>query len=199
MPLSPQNLDQALLLLGELLAARKTADYDLVVCGGAALLAAKIVSRSTHDVDVLARKDRDGEVFRAHPLPDDLIQAAAEVARELDLEPQWLNSAASFHFPDFHALPNSFWTDLEAREFGDFLRVRFVNRSGQILLKLYAALNRAETRDLEDLRALDPNVAETEAALRWLLDSVPGLTHRHHLADLLHALGHDELIARLPR
>lgn len=66
-------------------------------------------------------------------------------------------------------------------------------------LKLYAALNRAEPRDLEDLRALDPDVAETEAGLRWLLGLIPGLTHRHRLSDLLHALGHDELVARFPR
>lgn len=199
MQLNPQNLDQALTLLGELLSARKTMEFDLVVCGGSALLAGRIVSRSTHDVDVLARKDGDGMIFRAHPLPGDLQQAAADVARELGLESHWLNSSASLHFPDFHALPNSFWANLETRDYGDHLRVGFVTRSGQILLKLYAALNRAEARDLEDLLALSPDAAETEKALHWLLDAIPGLTHRRKLPELLHSLGHDKLIDRFPR
>lgn len=194
MPIHTDNLDQALTLLGELLAVRKTRDYDLIVCGGSALLAANVVSRSTHDVDILAQKDFDGQIYRAHPLPDDLIKAASVVARELALEPHWLNSSASYHFPDYHALPQSFWADLVSRDYGDFLRVRFVGRSGQILLKLYAALNRSEPRDVEDLRALAPDAAETEAALRWLLDALPGLTYRQNLPTLLRALGHDNLI-----
>lgn len=199
MLLNPENFEQALQLLGELLTARKTAHYDLVVCGGSALLATGLVSRSTHDVDVLARKNPDGEVFRAHPLPEELLQAAGEVARELGLESHWLNSSASFHFPDFDALPNSFWVDLDIHDFGDCLRVRFVTRSGQIILKLYAALNRAETRDIEDLLALNPDATETEAGLDWLLDSIPGLTHRNRVPELLTALGHDELTERFRR
>lgn len=196
MLLNPQNVEQALKLLGELLADRRTVHYDLVVCGGSALLATKIVSRSTHDVDVLARKNPDGEIFRAHPLPEELLQAAGEVARELSLESGWLNSSASFHFPDFHALPNAFWADLEIHDFGDCLRVRFVARSGQILLKLYAFLNRAETRDMEDLLALNPDAGETESGLNWLLASIPGVTHRDRLPELLTALGHGELTER---
>jgi len=196
MLLNPQIVEQALKLLGELLADRTTVHYDLVVCGGSALLATKIVSRSTHDVDVLARRNLDGEIFRAHPLPEELLQAAGEVARELSLESGWLNSSASFHFPDFHALPNAFWADLEIHDFGDCLRVRFVARSGQILLKLYAVLNRAETRDMEDLLALNPDAAETESGLNWLLASIPGLTHRDRLPELLTALGHGELTER---
>ena len=194
MPLHTDNIDQALTLLGELLAVRKTRDYDLVVCGGSALLATNVVSRSTHDVDILAQKNLAGEILRAHPLPGDLTQAAAEVARELALEPHWLNSAASYHFPDFQSLPQTFWSDLESREYGYFLRVRFVGRSGQILLKLYAALNRSEPRDVGDLRSLAPDAAETETALRWVLDTLPGLTHRQNLPTLLRALGHDKLI-----
>lgn len=193
------NLDQALTLLGELLSVRKTADYDLVVCGGSALLAAGIISRSTNDVDVLAKKDGEGTIFRAHPLPKALEEAAAAVAKELGLKSNWLNSSASFHFPDYHLLPSSFWTDVETRDYGDYLRLRFVNRSGQILLKFYAVLNRNETRDLEDLRALNPKATETEAAVRWLLDSIPGLTQIHKLPDILHVLGHDEIRERLPQ
>jgi hypothetical protein len=196
MPITDENLDQALQLLGELLATWKHAHFQLVVCGGSALLAQKIISRATHDVDVLAQRNWDQEIFRAHPLPEILAKAAKLVSEELGLEANWLNSAASFHFPDYQALPASFWADLETRDYGDYLNVGFVTRSGQILLKFYAALNRAEARDLDDLKSLAPDSRETEEGLHWLFRSLPGLTHRNRLPDLLIYLGHDELIAR---
>lgn len=199
MDLNEQNLDQALTLLGELLASEKTEPFSLIVCGGSALLAQKVVSRTTHDVDVLAQRNWDREISRAHPLPEPLAKAAKQVAEELGLETNWLNSAASFHFPDYHALPASFWTDLQIRDYGDYLQVSFISRPAQILLKLYAALNRAEARDSEDLQALAPDARETEEGLRWLIDSFPGLTHMDRLPDLLTYLDHADLITRFER
>ncbi len=196
MQLTDQILQQALQLLGELLASRKAADYHLVVCGGSALVAQEVVSRTTHDVDVLAQQNWDQEVSSAYPLPEDLAAAAAEVARELDLKPNWLNSSASFHFPDLHALPTSFWTDLKTHDYGDHLRVRFVGRSGQILLKLYATLNREEDRDLEDLHALGPDADETDRGLKWLLSAIPTITHRERLGLVLARLGHEQLLQK---
>jgi hypothetical protein len=194
MELTDQILDKALGLVGEILAARKRDYFHLVVCGGSALIANKIVSRATHDVDVLARRNLDREIFSAHPLPDALVQAAKDVAGELGLRENWLNSAVSFHFPDFHTLPHSFWIQMETRDFGDWLRVDFIPRPGQILLKFYAALNRAEPRDFDDLKALAPDAAETTDGLHWVLRSISGLTHRDRLPDLLHFLGHDDLL-----
>ena len=102
MDLSQQNLERALQLLGNLLAARRTDAFWLVVCGGSALLAQQIISRSTEDVDILAIRDWDGGVDGAYPLPGNLKLAAADVAEELHLGVNWLNSAASMHFPDLH-------------------------------------------------------------------------------------------------
>lgn len=195
MELSQQNLEQALRLLGNLLATRKDAAFWLVVCGGSALLAQEIISRSTEDVDILAMRDWDGGVDRAYPMPEALKVAAAEVADELHLGGNWLNSAASFHFPDLHLLPASFWQELETRDYGNYLKISFVARPGQIQLKLYAALNRAEPRDFEDLRNLAPDASETESSLRWIISSFPVLTHLHRLPDLLTYLGHADLIA----
>ena len=199
MELSQQNLEEALRLLGNLLATRKGAAFWLVVCGGSALLAQEIISRSTEDVDILAMRDWEGGVDRAFPMPEALKVAASQVAEELRLGGNWLNSAASLHFPDLHLLPASFWQELETREYGHSLKISFVTRSGQIQLKTYAALNRAEARDLEDLRALAPDAHETENVLRWLISSFPVLTHLNRLQDLLTYLGHADLIARFPR
>jgi len=194
MDLSQQNLEEALRLLGNLLARRKGSEFWLVVCGGSALLAQQIISRSTEDVDILAMRDWDGAVDRAFPLPEALKEAASQVADELHLGENWLNSAASMHFPDLHLLPASFWQELENRDYGDYLKISFVTRSGQIQLKTYAALNRAKPRDLDDLRALAPTSAETEAAVGWVIENIPGVTHRDQLPALLTHLGHAHLI-----
>lgn len=194
MELHPQNLEKALQLLGKLLAIRKREPFWLVICGGSALLARQIISRSTHDVDVLALRDLEGGVDLAYPLPEVLKQASGQVAEELDLEPNWLNSAACLHFPDLRLLPASMWQELDTRAYSDSLKVSFVTRNGQILLKLYAALNRAKARDFDDLSALSPDSTETANALRWLLTKLPVLTHRDQLPALLTHLGHGHLI-----
>ena len=195
MELHLQNLEKALQLLGKLLAIHKREPFWLVICGGSALLARQIISRSTHDVDVLALRDLEGGVDLAYPLPEALKQAAGQVAEELDLEPNWLNSAASLHFPDLRLLPASLWQELDTRVYSDSLKVSFVTRNGQILLKLYAALNRAQARDFDDLSALSPDSTETANALRWLLTKLPVLTHRDQLPALLTHLGHGHLIS----
>jgi hypothetical protein len=199
MELSQQNLEEALQLLGNLLATRKSDSFWLVVCGGSALLAQRIISRSTEDVDILAMRDWDGGVDSAYPMPEALKVAATEVADELHLGGNWLNSAASFHFPDLHLLPPSFWQEMETREYGDYLKISFVSRSGQIQLKIYAALNRAESRDFEDIRALAPDTYETETTLRWLITSFPILSHINRLPELLTYLGHEHLISRFQK
>lgn len=197
MQLSQQDLEEALRLLGNLLALRKGVGFWLVVCGGSALLAQDLISRATEDVDILAMRDWDGGLDCAFPMPEALKVAAAQVADELHLGGNWLNSAASLHFPDLHLLPASFWQGLETRDYGHSLRISFVTRSGQIQLKTYAALNRAKPRDLDDLRTLAPTSVETEAAVQWVLDHITVLSHRDKLPDLLAHLGHAHLIAKL--
>lgn len=96
--MEPRNasLDEALELLGEILESRQCPPRHLVVCGGAALRAAGIVSRVTRDVDVLAeRGEVDGDLTAAWPLPEELKQAVAEVAVELKLPVDWLNASTS--------------------------------------------------------------------------------------------------------
>lgn len=194
MSLSQAVVDDALHLLGQLLDANKSQSYGLVVCGGSALLAKRIVARVTHDVDLIALRDLDGEMFDAYPLPQELKEAAVAVAAELDLETDWLNCAAAFHLPGLEALPTFFWQDLDTRRYGVRLSVSYLGRQGQILLKFYAALNRAEARDLDDLHALSPNEQETIASLDWIFAHVPILSHRHQLPALLTHLGHEPLI-----
>lgn len=80
MELSQHNLEEALRLLGNLLATRKGALFWLVVCGGFALLVQEIILRSAENVGILAMRDWGGGVDRAYPMPEALKEAAAHVA-----------------------------------------------------------------------------------------------------------------------
>lgn len=188
------SLDHALRLLGEMLAAGKSAPVWLVVCGGSALLIQRLGTRQTKDVDVMALREWEGEVVSAYPLPGAVKQAAAEVAGELGLPLNWLNSAASLHGFDISRLPPGFWQDLDTREYGGYLKISFIGRPGLILLKLGAALDRAQWRDIEDLKALNPTSTELEEHLRWVLGNLHDTSTHPELPALLRELGHADLI-----
>ena len=120
--------------------------------------------------------------------------AAEQVAVELRLASDWLNGAASLHGFDLTLLPTSFWQDLDTREYGQTLKVSFIGRLGLILLKLSAALDRDQRRDIEDLQSLNPTSAETMESLRWVLQHLHDSTTHPKLHHLLPELGHAVLI-----
>ncbi len=190
---------ESLSLLGELLAGRRVRPLHLVVSGGSALLAAEIVSRTTHDVDVIAmRGEVDGDIVDAYPLPDFLKECVRQVAEEKRLRPDWLNAATAMLMIDLRRFPSGFLADLVERSYGDWLRVSFIGRSGQIYLKFYAAAARSEARDLEDLQALAPDAAEAERTVRWLVEEeLVSRGHLPRLLDLLRKLGHHDLVPRI--
>lgn len=189
--LTENTLEQALHLLGTLL-EETGVTYSLVVAGGSALLAQKITSRNTHDVDVIAL---DGGDTRAHPLPQTLTDAAARVAKELDLDSNWLNSSVSL-FIGRDQLPALTWWSFDTRTYGTRLRVSYIRRNGLILLKLHAALDRDEPRDLTDLTALNPTAEETASNLDWVLKEILGQTTHPKLPQILNHLGHGHLLSR---
>lgn len=190
---------ESLTLLGELLEGRRVRPLHLVVSGGSALLAAEIVSRTTHDVDVIAmRGEADGDIIDAYPLPEFLKECVREVAEEKRLRPNWLNAATAMLMIDLRRFPADFLTELVERSYGGWLRVSFIGRSGQIYLKFYAAVARSEARDLGDLRALAPDAAEAERTARWLIEEeVISKGHIPGLLDLLRQLEHHDLVPRI--
>lgn len=158
-----EPLDEALSLLGELMDIRKTKPQHLVVCGGAALRALKIVSRTTRDVDVLAsRGEVDGEINFAWPLPEELKATVVEVATELALREDWLNASTSLLVGSLANMPLEIWRDMSEQTYGSRLKISFIGRIGLIFLKLRAAVERDEKRDLDDLLALAPTFTECE-------------------------------------
>lgn len=191
--LTENQLHEALHLLGALL-EEASISISLVVAGGSALLAQGITSRTTHDVDVLAL---DGGDTRAHPFPEVLTTAAAEVAKELQLDANWLNNSISL-FLGRDQLPELIWWSFDTRSYGPCLRVSYIKRDGLILLKIHAALDRDEPRDLTDLTALQPGEEETRRHVDWILNEILGQTTHPKLAAILTHLGHAHLISRYP-
>jgi len=144
--------------------ANAGARVHLVVIGGSGLIAIDAVSRATRDVDVVAMEE-DGELVSAEPLPQAVRDAAAIVARDFRLEPNWLNAGPTGLL--LHGLPEGFVDRLISRDFGGALRVSFASRIDQVFLKLYAAADRREPRDFADLRRLEPTDEELRAGARW--------------------------------
>lgn len=161
--ISKRQLAAALASLGEQLAAADEHAH-LVVIGGSGLLAIDVISRSTQDVDVVAL-ERQGRLVSANPLPMAISDAAALVARDLDLEPNWLNPGPA-GLLDL-GLPDGFAGRLHSRDYGPALRVSFASRIDHVFLKLYAAADRREPRDFADLRQLTPTEDELRAGARW--------------------------------
>ena len=99
------DVEQALRLVGELLAADGN-EYAVIISGGAALNLLGIVVRATTDVDILAfatpRADAapDQSTLREppEPIPAPLARAAATVARDLDLDEHWLNTGPALQW-----------------------------------------------------------------------------------------------------
>jgi hypothetical protein len=163
--ISAHGLEDVLAALGEQL-TRAGFIVHIVVIGGSGLIAIGTVARPTRDVDVVALQ-RDGELVSSEPLPHELLAAAAVVARDFRLASDWLNPAPTSLLAIGSGLPAGFTKRMVTREYGDALTVSFASRVDQVYLKLYAAADRGEPRDFDDLRALGPTPEELRAAAAW--------------------------------
>ncbi len=187
------DLERALKLLAGHLRLAKTPPVNLVVCGGAALLARRLHLRTTQDVDVLALLDSEAHLHSPLPLPGYLLEAAHDVADTLGLPGDWLNNAPSADAAGLYqsGLPEGLLQRALRRDYGDRLTVWYVGRFDQIHFKLLAAVN-AGGRHLEDLRMLGPTAAELAAAAAWMVRR--GMTEQQAgaLRALLGYLGHGQ-------
>lgn len=123
MEITGETLDVILGALAEQL--RSLADQqEIVVIGGSALTALGLVKRATRDVDLVAIA-QNGELRSAEPLPETLRVARDRVARDFDLDDNWLNSGPTDLL--MWGLPDGFLT----RRYGKALAVHFAGRLDQ--------------------------------------------------------------------
>lgn len=190
-------LDQALTLLGEILAQRGQPPCHFVICGGSSLLALNLISRTaTRDVDVLARLE-DRQLVQAKPLPAAIREAAEAVRAELDLPADWFNTGPADDSFFRLGFPVGIEHRLTPRVYGAALTISFISRYDQIHFKLYAATDQGPGRHVSDLQDLRPTAEELLAAARWTRLQDPSEDFRFVLADFLKHLGHADLADRL--
>ncbi|MCQ2371999.1 MAG: hypothetical protein MJ058_08135 [Akkermansia sp.] len=162
-PIGTDKLKEALNLLHEQLELHDLPKTELVVCGGAALIATGLVPRTTRDVDIVALM-RDGCLVDSEPLPGFLLEAAAQVGKMLNLPPDWLNNGPAIQFR--MGFPAGFETRLHREEIGARLTVHYIDRIDQIHFKVFASVDRGGYH-ISDLKALHPTVEELYQAALW--------------------------------
>ena len=160
---SKHQLTQALEALGEVLAFRGLT-ADIAIIGGSAMLLGDLSNRVTRDVDVVALVE-NGQLIGAHEFPHHLLEAARDVAADLDLDGGWLNAgpAGLLEF----GLPAGFLERCEVIRL-EGLTVRVADRFDQIHFKLYAAADQGpRSKHVTDLEVLHPSPDELRTAARW--------------------------------
>lgn len=101
------------------------------------------------------------------PLPEALLRAARTVARDLELDPNWLNAGAALQWRT--GLPPGLQQRVEWRQYSS-LWVGVVARYDLIFFKLFAAADSTGPRSVhyQDLIALSPSATELDAATMWV-------------------------------
>ncbi len=165
MDITSATLEQALDVLGQLLADR-VQHYEIVAIGGGSLLLLGQIHRTTKDLDLVALV-KDDQFVSAHPLPSHLLQAAYEVGRALQLGKEWLNTGPT-SLLDL-GLPSGFNTRMQTRHYGG-LTIHLAGRLDQICFKLYAAVDQGlQSKHFADLQLLQPKENELIVAKNWCI------------------------------
>lgn len=188
MEITAGTLDMILAALAEQLRSMDE-QQEIVVIGGSALTALGLVRRATKDVDIVAIAE-NGELRPANPLPEALRVARDRVARDFELDENWLNGGPTDLLK--WGLPDGFMSRIVTRRYSESLAVHFASRLDQIHFKLFAMVDQAGGRHEADLRALHPSREELIAAALWSLTQDPSPGYKMVLKEALNALGVEE-------
>jgi hypothetical protein len=165
------HLRTALRALADALSDRGISAH-IVIVGGSALLLREGLRRATQDVDVVAASLDAAPLRREHALPRELREAALDVARVLELDPDWLNAGALGVIG--HLLPEGFEDRLRSESFGTGLIVSVLSRPDLLRLKLFAASDEGPAGvHFSDLCAMRPTAEELADAHGWVAARFP--------------------------
>lgn len=194
-----ENFDVALRLLNGRLVLAGAPRFNLVVCGGTALIATNLIPRTTKDVDIVALMDDGGALLDPEPLPQSLVDAAGIVAVDLGLPEDWLNNGPSSGDGGLFrlGLPVDIVKRLAWKTFGENLSVGFIGRIDQIYFKLYAAVDQRGGYHADDLQLLTPTDEELLQAARWARTHDPSEGYLQSLEWFLGEFGYEHLVGRI--
>lgn len=184
-----ERAEEMLEALGEILDSREGEPWDVVVCGGMALILLGIVARHTLDVDalgVVAVTAGGLEVVRPASNPG-LAEAVRRVGGLFDAQPDWFNFGAANQLE--MTMPEGLVERAVVKTYGNKLTVRLCSRFDMVHLKMMAALDRGEEQTV-DLFAMKPTAEEADAAARWCL--AQGCS-AYRLKTMLEELGHEDV------
>ena len=191
--LNQENLGSILIQLNDLIGLETEDCFELIVCGGSALIALGLVQRTTKDIDVVAMI-ANGKTIDPEPLPGELVKSAAKLAKFSGLPADWLNTGPADLFR--LGLPEGFAQRLVTRVIGANLILHYTSRFDQIHFKLYASVDRGGYH-ITDLLALAPTDEELRQAAAWTLTHDVSSSFREMLEFLLRELGYERIIAEL--
>jgi len=159
-----------------------------VAIGGGSLLLLGQIHRATKDLDLVALVE-DDHFISASPLPLNLLQAAQEVGKALQLGKEWLNGGPS-SLLDL-GLPSGFETRMQTCHYGGLI-IHLAGRLDQICFKLYAAVDQGPySKHFADLTFLQPTRDELIIAQQWCITHDVSETFAEELNKVLIALGID--------
>ncbi|MDP1588759.1 MAG: DUF6036 family nucleotidyltransferase [Prosthecobacter sp.] len=193
--LSSANLEEALTALAAFLEESDSPRETLVIIGGSALISLGLISRATKDVDIMAGVDAERGLVDPRPMSEALRIAAAKVAREMQLDPHWLNTGPADQV--LAGLPEGFLSRLTRRDYGPALTLCFPDRFDFIHLKLFAIMDQGPGRHTADLTALKPTDDELLTAARWVLTQDAGEVFPQIVRNALTDLGYGYVAAQL--
>ena len=197
MKIGKANVDEIFGALNHQIRIHGGSYISLVVCGGTALAALGLITRTTKDADVLGliKETISGlEIQRIKKFPDWLSNAAEKVARDFGLPDNWLNLGPASQVES--GLPPGFTDRLIRKKYGKSLSIYYISRTDQIYFKLYAAVDRNDyhTQDLFDL---NPMEKELEDAAKWVLTQDVSEPFRIILKDFLERSGYGTIAERI--
>lgn len=191
------NIQDILKALGNQIGFHEGFPIAIVVCGGTALSALGLISRTTMDVDVLCEviEAKSGIKLKGiEELPPSFEKAAEVVRRDFGLPENWINIGPAAQLES--GLPEGFKERLIRREYGEYLTVYFISRLDQIHFKLYASLDRGGYH-VDDLFALGPSIDEIGMAASWVLTQDVSEGFKIILKDFLKRKGYNEIAQRV--
>lgn len=198
-PMGPENLREVLQPLDRQIALRGGGPIGLVVCGGSALAALGLTTRTTGDTDVLGQAVSDGgatRIVRITAFPSWLDEAAGAVARDFALPKTWLNLGPASQLDS--GLPDGLEKRLHKVAYGPLLTAYYISRLDQIYFKLFASVDRGPgDYHVSDLMTLNPTSAEMTAAARWVSGQDASPEFGALLRDFLSKNGYQDVAAKI--
>lgn len=197
--LNKELLHTSLKLLNERLEINNSAPIKIVVCGGSALIASNLISRTTKDVDIVALIDDNDHLVEPVPLPLELLKAAKQVANTLDLPENWINNGPSSGAGGIFqmGLPEGFAERLTKVHYGTKLTVFFIGRTDQIYFKLWAAVDQMGSYHADDLLNLSPTDNELLNASKWTMSLDISDGYRQMLIKFLIGVRHERVADKI--